>query len=151
MSELLPCPFCAGEARYSSPDKIGPVFCSECGAMVNAKEWNRRTPVQPAQPVEAKPECGKKVSTPSHFWTCPRPIRHKGDCGLRISPEDDPPAQPEGGEGHVCAPYKSGCCCYQLADEPDEKCVVHGGAVERTRCACGKFAKPPTVEAGKEK
>ena len=34
------------------------------------------------------------------------------------------------------------CCCYLLADEPDEECPVHGGGTWPPRCeVCGRFMK----------
>lgn len=45
MSELLKCPFCGGEAEaaYAVYDynRWG-VYCKECGATVEAAEWNGR-------------------------------------------------------------------------------------------------------------
>ena len=52
MVELLPCPFCGGEARRYENDTFGNgVRCAKCGAKVNGfastgsatRAWNRRT------------------------------------------------------------------------------------------------------------
>ena len=58
MSELLPCPFCGGKARWRYQKPIGWVMCKECGASSAALSdkyeeadcqqeaitaWNRRT------------------------------------------------------------------------------------------------------------
>ena len=40
---------------------------------------------------------------------------------------------------HICKESKS-CCCYLLADEPDENCPIHGAGNWPPRCEfCGKF------------
>lgn len=43
---------------------------------------------------------------------------------------------------HVCELAEPICVCNVLADEPSEKCTIHGGAPEILRCKhCGKFMK----------
>lgn len=42
---------------------------------------------------------------------------------------------------HVCKPMEPYCRCYQLADEPSERCPIHGGAPRENRCECGRFVK----------
>lgn len=40
------------------------------------------------------------------------------------------------------------CICYLLAQEPDEKCPIHGGGEWPPRCAhCGRFMPWPSVPA----
>lgn len=42
---------------------------------------------------------------------------------------------------HVCRESKT-CCCYPLADEPDDDCPVHAGGPWPPRCEiCGRFIK----------
>jgi hypothetical protein len=44
----------------------------------------------------------------------------------------------------------STCICYQLADEPDEKCPKHGIGDFPPRCAdCGRFMPYLEMEAAK--
>lgn len=48
---------------------------------------------------------------------------------------------------HVCEPAESICVCNVLADEPSERCTIHGGAPSSPRCKhCGKFMKRDKVE-----
>ncbi len=42
---------------------------------------------------------------------------------------------------HICKPMKPTCCCWQLADEPDEDCPIHGGGIVN-RCECGRYVSP---------
>ena len=53
MTELLPCPFCGGEARETSPEERGDEYwritCASCGARIggtnrrmNREAWNTR-------------------------------------------------------------------------------------------------------------
>ena len=44
--ELLPCPFCGGEAEQKSPAQPhgGMVNCRSCGAEAFGPKWNRRAP-----------------------------------------------------------------------------------------------------------
>ena len=49
-NELLPCPFCGGEAKYDNSDGYDYIFCDECGARTFGfseeqafDEWNSRS------------------------------------------------------------------------------------------------------------
>ena len=51
---------------------------------------------------------------------------------------------------HVCAEDKT-CTCSIQADEPDEKCPVHGGGSYPPRCGkCGQFIKRPNASGEAE-
>jgi hypothetical protein len=46
---------------------------------------------------------------------------------------------------HECRESNT-CCCYSLAEEPDEECPIHGGVTYPPRCAeCGKFIRRDTA------
>jgi hypothetical protein len=65
MGDLLPCPFCGGEADYL-PDRLmapgaePPVFCDGCHASaLDAAAWNRRA--SGWQPISTAPRDGTRV------------------------------------------------------------------------------------------
>lgn len=63
MSNLLPCPFCGGEAETDSYGGSAGTFdqCSQCFARVSGDGWNRR--VSSWQSIDNAPKDGTRVLT----------------------------------------------------------------------------------------
>ena len=55
MSDLLPCPFCSGEAEFRQNSMTGEMTmaeCGQCGARAYSRKWNARVHVSHQAEIE---------------------------------------------------------------------------------------------------
>lgn len=162
--ELLPCPFCGGEATAENQNVItARVICIRCGVSTDwyrayeaIAAWNRREP-QGVQEVGepggiARIAAERRRQVEREGWTSEHDDTHTdGALAVCASIYATPPNQRENDEQSVPWGWPFNCCDWKPGDrirELEKAGALIAAEIDRLLRACGESAAPSAKRLG---